>query len=436
MGIRFYCPNGHKLNVKEFQAGRKGICPYCGAKVRIPMESTRPSSKELRSAGQPATAAAGMSSAPVAQPPTSPVAAVEAAARDAGSGTTQPASQPIGQQMGSSPLVGAQEAADQSLQATPLEPLQPIASLAPSQPKGFISAPLTDAQAASSKQLFGAQAAGAQSRVGPGAVGAAGVEPAASAQQVAAGSPYSSAAVYPSAGSGLGAYGPAVGGYGGQPGVGPTVASTAGGYGAAPATMLPSQPVASVGGVADPLTEAGDVVWYVRPPSGGQYGPATRDIMRTWLAEGRISADSLVWREGWRDWQAAGSVFPQLAPAPGFPVLQSSLSPSSLPTYGAGTRRRSRSTHVLIVVVLIVVVLASAAVFLWVLLQGDATGGSGRPATGRSGAGRVAMVDFQEQPVMASDLRAQPAERLLQSRKDMPWHVALPSPGRPMSVCT
>lgn len=439
MGIRFYCPNGHKLNVKEFQAGRKGICPYCGAKVRIPLESTRPSSKELRSARQPATAVAGMSSAPVAQPPTSQLATGEAAARDAGSGTTQPASQPIGQQMGSSPLVGAQEAADQSLQATPLEPLQPIASVAPVQPKGFISAPLTDAQAASSKQFFGAQAT--QSRVGPSAVavGAAGVEPAASAQQATATSPYSSAAVYPSAGSGLGAYGPAMGGYGGQPGVGPTVASTAGGYGAGTATMLPSQPAASVGGMADPLTEAGDVVWYVRPPSGGQYGPATRDIMRTWLAEGRISADSLVWREGWRDWQAAGSVFPQLAPAPAFPVLQSTLSPSGLPTYGAaGTRRRSRSTHILIVVVLIVVVLASAAVFLWVLLHGEATGGSGRPATGRSGAGRVAVVDFQEQPAIAADLRAQPAELLLQSQQEMLQHVALPSPsGTPsMSICT
>ncbi len=45
MGIRFYCPNGHKLNVKEFQAGRKGICPFCGVKMRIPLESTRPSTK-------------------------------------------------------------------------------------------------------------------------------------------------------------------------------------------------------------------------------------------------------------------------------------------------------------------------------------------------------------------------------------------------------
>lgn len=48
MGIRFYCPNGHKLNVKEFLAGQRGICPRCGAKMTIPFESTRePGSKDL-----------------------------------------------------------------------------------------------------------------------------------------------------------------------------------------------------------------------------------------------------------------------------------------------------------------------------------------------------------------------------------------------------
>ena len=36
MGIRVYCPNGHKLNVKDSQAGRRGICPHCGAKFTIP----------------------------------------------------------------------------------------------------------------------------------------------------------------------------------------------------------------------------------------------------------------------------------------------------------------------------------------------------------------------------------------------------------------
>ncbi|MDO4569476.1 MAG: DUF4339 domain-containing protein [Planctomycetia bacterium] len=48
MGIRFYCPNGHKLNVKEFLAGQRGICPRCNAKVDIPFESTRaPGTKDL-----------------------------------------------------------------------------------------------------------------------------------------------------------------------------------------------------------------------------------------------------------------------------------------------------------------------------------------------------------------------------------------------------
>jgi hypothetical protein len=39
MGIRFYCPNGHKLNVKAFLAGKRGICPDCAAKFIIPFEN-------------------------------------------------------------------------------------------------------------------------------------------------------------------------------------------------------------------------------------------------------------------------------------------------------------------------------------------------------------------------------------------------------------
>ena len=53
MGIRFYCPNGHKLNVKSFQVGERGICPHCGIKFTIPNESTRPSSKELETNNSP-----------------------------------------------------------------------------------------------------------------------------------------------------------------------------------------------------------------------------------------------------------------------------------------------------------------------------------------------------------------------------------------------
>jgi len=39
MGIRFSCPNGHKLNVKAELAGRKGRCPHCDVSVQIPQEN-------------------------------------------------------------------------------------------------------------------------------------------------------------------------------------------------------------------------------------------------------------------------------------------------------------------------------------------------------------------------------------------------------------
>jgi hypothetical protein len=54
------------------------------------------------------------------------------------------------------------------------------------------------------------------------------------------------------------------------------------------------------------------MIWYIRPPTGGQFGPAPGEMMRAWISEGRVSSDSLVWREGWRDWQEAGAVFPKL----------------------------------------------------------------------------------------------------------------------------
>src|SRR3954469_14001128 len=36
MGIRFLCPNGHRLNVKSYLAGKRAICPDCGARVLVP----------------------------------------------------------------------------------------------------------------------------------------------------------------------------------------------------------------------------------------------------------------------------------------------------------------------------------------------------------------------------------------------------------------
>ncbi|GHT18896.1 hypothetical protein FACS1894189_7290 [Planctomycetales bacterium] len=44
MGIRFFCPNGHKLNVKSYLAGKVGYCPECNVRMTIPMESVQSSS--------------------------------------------------------------------------------------------------------------------------------------------------------------------------------------------------------------------------------------------------------------------------------------------------------------------------------------------------------------------------------------------------------
>ncbi|MEZ6134737.1 MAG: GYF domain-containing protein [Pirellulaceae bacterium] len=58
------------------------------------------------------------------------------------------------------------------------------------------------------------------------------------------------------------------------------------------------------------LESAPDGTWYVRPISGGQYGPAPSDTFMQWLLEGRISQDALVWRDGWEQWISGAQAFP------------------------------------------------------------------------------------------------------------------------------
>jgi hypothetical protein len=216
MGIRFYCPNGHKLNVKSFLAGQKGICPYCGIKVDIPLESTRAPGKQR-----------GDDASPV------------------------PASAP-GSAAVSSSMEEPMEFILPDLQAHQAQPAIPYS--AGNAAQASVPAPV-------------AAAAGILSPV------------AAAPPTYAAPQTYAAPAAVP---------------------LPPTPSAP------------PAPPAPPSAGPPDPLTEAPDSVWYVRPPSGGQFGPAPSNVMRGWLPEGRISADSLVWREGWRDWQEAIGVFPQL----------------------------------------------------------------------------------------------------------------------------
>jgi hypothetical protein len=59
----------------------------------------------------------------------------------------------------------------------------------------------------------------------------------------------------------------------------------------APQTATAEASSAATATADDPIAEAPAAIWYVRPPTGGQYGPARGEVMRKWLAEGRVSSD-------------------------------------------------------------------------------------------------------------------------------------------------
>jgi hypothetical protein len=62
----------------------------------------------------------------------------------------------------------------------------------------------------------------------------------------------------------------------------------------------------------DPINEAPGALWYVRPPTGGQFGPASAHLFRQWMREGRVAPDSWIWRQGWENWVPASQVFSEL----------------------------------------------------------------------------------------------------------------------------
>lgn len=238
MGIKFRCPNGHKLNVKNHQAGKKGYCPKCKSQVNIPLKSTRKGKAE-REAER--LAAEGQVAVPTV------------------SGNTA---------------------------GTPPAPMPVAARIAP----------LADVPTA-------------------------------------------------------------------------------------------SLPTTSPAATTDPLSANPDLVWYVRSTGGNQFGPAKGELFRTWIQEGRVATDSLVWQEGWDDWKQAGEIFPQLAgppepaanlgPAGGFSDVTGldvghmgpgeTTVPNSATTRRAGSRRRSTNWTPVIVTFLAVASFILIGVLIWVL---------------------------------------------------------------------
>jgi hypothetical protein len=216
MGIRFYCPNGHKLNVKSFLAGKRGICPHCGIKFEIPQQSVA-------------------------------VGKIPTAVREAPQAEAAPIAESV---------------------ADPFEAIEPVSAPA-ARPMEVVRGPATTPAAT---PFTGG---GFPQSVGGGA--------AAGSRNVA------------------------------QP------------FGAVPSAPRPT--LAPHGAAPDPIAEAPTAVWYVRPASGGQFGPAPGEVLRQWLDQKRIGADSLVWRDGWPDWRPAAAVFPQLAMSAPRPNVMNPASP-------------------------------------------------------------------------------------------------------------
>ncbi len=143
-----------------------------------------------------------------------------------------------------------------------------------------------------------------------------------------------------------------------------------------PVQPLAAQPLAPVAAptapLLDPIEEAPQAIWYVRPPSGGQYGPARGEVMRKWIGEGRVSPDSLVWREGWGDWRTAAEAFPALGmvtpPMPA-PVTPATYAASATPAYSAAAvRPKRRNSTAMAITIVSVLGLMCVALFVTLIL--------------------------------------------------------------------
>ncbi len=80
------------------------------------------------------------------------------------------------------------------------------------------------------------------------------------------------------------------------------------------------------------LLAHGDARWFVRPPSGGVYGPADTSTLNSWISQRRVTADSYLWRDGMEVWRIAVEMIPDaFVAAPGVSPDSIAPPPVSLP---------------------------------------------------------------------------------------------------------
>ena len=151
------------------------------------------------------------------------------------------------------------------------------------------------------------------------------------------------------------------------------------------APELPPTPTAETPEIPRPKSafdEAPDASWFVRPTSGGQFGPADASTMKSWLSEGRVGRDSLVWREGWEEWESAEKTFD--LEFQGIAESTSSTPPvtSSKPASTSGSniayhqmaRRKAKTMGIILIVALVLLTIVLAV--LLVLVANGTIGGA------------------------------------------------------------
>ncbi len=285
MGVRFACHVCNKqLNIKRELAGRRGVCPQCQSRIRIPMEDTAQSSPvdDVRIIQSNAANSAGRAAS---QQAASQEAASQQAAGSTGNG-------------GGAAVMAESQRVSKTAVSTLAAPTTRVSNGAPVVTDHHV----TDHHAG---QTLDVQNPSGQ---------------AGNVQQVAAGS------------------------------------------------ILDEEP---------------DATWYVRPPSGGQYGPASTVELQEWITQGRVAASALLWRDGWPQWRDASDALPEMsASLPGVtgaggPEMTSTVTPgiqlkavgketagahSAVPLSGStgiGAERRSRTMRRISMISILVAIAAT-----------------------------------------------------------------------------
>ncbi len=91
----------------------------------------------------------------------------------------------------------------------------------------------------------------------------------------------------------------------------PSTPTTAAASGAIESQAPAKRELPATAAQSSPLDDA-EAQWFVRPPAGGQYGPADGPTLRQWISEHRVTPGTLVWRTGWSHWLTAREALPDV----------------------------------------------------------------------------------------------------------------------------